>query len=175
MTGKVEIEVSEVRSDRVLRLHGYWSSRRGEDIPSWSEIDPSEFVYALPLVIVTAIEWAPFRVFYRLVGTQATAFRGKLTGRYLDEIGHFSKAAKDQLEREYRRTAEERRATFWRDDIVDRQGRVHAFYAGIFPLAPRGGQVDRCLAIEDYGTCDPDEVDGPDAGIAGGPVWRSGS
>ena len=86
---------------------------------------------------------------------------------------NFTCLRQDRLEQEYRLTAERRRPTFWRDHVTGKTGAEHVFHAGIFPLAPGpGAPVNRCLAIEDYGKCAPEDVAGFDVGIARDITWR---
>lgn len=156
VSGWVETPLEQVDSDLVRRLYAYWRGLCAEGIPSWAQVDPADFAFALPLVFVTAIEWQPFRVKYRLVGTVASAFHGNVTGQYLHEIKDWSKAKRTAIADAYRLSAEERRATFWRESARDRQDGEHTFFAAVLPLAPEGGEVDRCLAIEDYGGVSPE-------------------
>ena len=152
------IPFAEVRGGVVHELDAYWRSKRGDkDIPSWSDIDPSEMKRVLPCLFVVEIHRNPFRVYDRLVGTRASLFRGDLTGRFLDEIEECTVKAKEELANFYRLVAEERRPAYCADE-VSLGGGPRSFFGGIFPLAPAGGRVDRCLAVEDFGAAKPKEV-----------------
>jgi hypothetical protein len=158
MLCRLDIPLAEVRAGVVHTLDAYWRSKRaGKDIPSWSDIDPSEMKRLLPCLFVVEIQWTPFRVYYRLVGTQASLFRGDLTGRFLDEIEECTVKAKEELADFYRLAAEERRPVYCEDEI-SMGGRPRSFFGGIFPLSPAGQPADRCLAIEDFGKVKPKEV-----------------
>jgi hypothetical protein len=155
---RLDIPFAEVRAGVVHELDAYWRSKRGDkDIPSWSDIDPSEMKRVLPCLFVVEIHRNPFRVYYRLVGTRASLFRGDLTGRFLDEIEECTVKAKEELANFYRLVAEERRPAYCADE-VSLGGGPRSFFGGIFPLAPAGGRVDRCLAVEDFGAAKPKEV-----------------
>lgn len=158
MLCRLDIPLVEVRAGVVHDLDAYWRSKRdGKDIPSWSDIDPGEMKPVLPCLFVVEIQWNPFRVYYRLVGTKASLFRGDLTGRFLDEIEECTVKAKEELADFYRLAAEERRPVYCEDE-VSIGGRHKSFFGGIFPLAPAGHPVDRCLAVEDFGVAKPKEV-----------------
>jgi hypothetical protein len=154
----LDIPLAEVRAGTVHALDAYWRSKRGgKDIPSWGDIDPGEIKRLLPYLFVVEILRNPFRIYYRLVGTQASLFRGDLTGRFLDEIQECTVKAKEELADFYRLAVEERRPVYCEDEI-SMGGRNRSFFGGIFPLAPAGHPVDRCLAVEDFGTAKPKEV-----------------
>jgi hypothetical protein len=155
---RYDIPLAEVRAGIVHELDAYWRSKRGgKDIPGWSDIDPAEMKRMLPCLFVVEILREPFRVYYRLVGTKASLFRGDLTGRFLDEIEECTVKAREELAGFYRLAAEERRPVFCEDEVTVGGG-IQAFFGGIFPLAPEGRPVDRCLAIEDFGATKPKKV-----------------
>jgi hypothetical protein len=148
-----ESDISRIDSKVIRGLHDYWQGkRRGDSLPSWSEIDPAEISAFLPNLIVVAIEREPFRVFYRLVGTQIVEFRGEVTGHYLDSIPWSAEAARTSVQESFQKVVETRRPTFAEVDITTRAGAQRRMYGAIWPLARAGdGVIDRCLAAEDYG------------------------
>jgi hypothetical protein len=158
MLCRYDIPLAEVRAGVVHQLDAYWRSKRGgKDIPSWSDIDPGEMKRMLPCLFVVEIHRNPFRLYYRLVGTKAALFRGDLTGRFLDEIQECTVKAKEDLADFYRLSIEERRPVYCEDEVTIGDS-ARSFFGGIFPLAPAGRPVDRCLAIEDFGLAKPKEV-----------------
>ena len=72
----------------ILQLHDYWTLCRGKRaMPRRADIDPAEIPHLLPNVFLVDIERAPFRVRYRVVGTNAVELQGRdFTGQYLDEM-----------------------------------------------------------------------------------------
>lgn len=85
-----KIEQAEQIESRLIRqLFVYWQSKCGAGgrIPRRADIDPAEIPRLIPNSLIVDVEYNPFRVRYRLVGTkvvQATGF--EITGKYLDEI-----------------------------------------------------------------------------------------
>lgn len=148
-----ETDISRIESPLIRGVHAYWlSKRRGDALPSWCDIDPTEMPSLLPNLIVVAIEQNPFRVFYRLAGTRIVEFRGEVTGYYLDGIPWTAPAARIAVQESFAKVVAARQPVFAEVDITTRAGAVRRMFAGIWPLARRDdGVVDRCLAAEDYG------------------------
>lgn len=162
---EVDIPFELVTSPIVRRFHGIWTAKRGDRLmPHWQDIDPAEMRSILPNIFVTTIEAAPFRVFYRLVGTKAVAFRHELTGRYLDQIAEFPEDVRAELSAEYRLVFDQKRPTFSRDTLKTKFGNNITVFGSIFPLSSDGVLVDRCIAIEDYEGHRPDDIAQSDAG-----------
>jgi hypothetical protein len=84
---KIE-QVDQIESSQIRQLFLYWQGKcRDGRIPRRADIDPAEIPRLVPNILIVDVEYNPFRVRYRLVGTkvvQATGF--EITGRYLDEI-----------------------------------------------------------------------------------------
>jgi len=85
---KIE-HVDQIESRQIRQLFLYWQSKCGSDgrIPRRADVDPAEIPRLVPNILIVDVEYNPFRVRYRLVGTkvvQATGF--EITGKYLDEI-----------------------------------------------------------------------------------------
>lgn len=170
---ELDIPFDQVTSPIVRRFHSIWTTKRGDRVmPSWQDIDPAEMRAILPNIFVISIEQAPFRVFYRLVGTKAVAFRHELTGRYLDEITEYSEDVRVELIKEYRMVCEQKRPTYSKDTLKTKFGNTLIVYGSIFPLSSDGNTVDRCIAIEDYeGSSRPDDIAQSDTGLGYGP-WK---
>ncbi len=132
----------------IAELHEYWLGRRRDrSMPCRADIDPSDLTALLPHIALVDIEYDPFRVRYRVVGTKMVEYVGHdFTGLYLDEL-KFSKP--DELLALYRRATEERvptfRSTTWRRP----DGEVWTLENAILPLSEDGVRVTQCLAIEE--------------------------
>lgn len=132
----------------IAELHEYWLSRRfGRVMPRRADIDPADMPALLPHIALVDIEYEPFRVRYRVVGTKMVEYVGHdFTGLYLDEL-KFSKP--DELLALYRRAATERAPTFramtWRGP----DGSVWVLENAILPLSEDDVRVTQCLAIEE--------------------------
>lgn len=78
----------EIESAAIRALFNYWRSKCPEGgIPRRADIDPVEIPRLMPSLLIVDIEYDPFRVKYRLVGTRIVEMTGfEFTGKYLDEI-----------------------------------------------------------------------------------------
>ncbi|HET6156865.1 MAG TPA: PAS domain-containing protein [Dongiaceae bacterium] len=142
--------LARIRSPRIARVLRYWHGlRNGRAFPARAEIDPAEIKGALPHLMITGISYQPFRVFYRLVGTEIVHWaRVDFTNRYADELifddqGHdwtdYYRAAVGAGKPAYGITdwMEEGRNPIWVESLI-------------CPLSDDGQIINRCLAIEDY-------------------------
>jgi hypothetical protein len=142
--------LARIRSARVARVLGYWSNlRRGRKFPTRADVDPAEIKSALPHVMITAISYRPFRVLYRLVGTEIVHWaRTDFTNRYADELVF------DQDERDwtdyYRLVVEAGMPSYDIADWVEGGRSPMWVESAICPLSDDGQTIDRCLAVEDY-------------------------
>ncbi|HMA13327.1 MAG: PAS domain-containing protein [Bacteroidota bacterium] len=146
----------QIASPRLRQLYDYWQSkRRGGRLPRRADIDPAEIPQLMPNLLLVDIEQNPFRVRYRLVGTQIVEATGfEFTGKYLDEIvlpddeGPFVES--------YQLAAERKAAVLarikWRLD-AETTGEYDACF---LPLSEDGVTVDKVLAMECYDTLQRD-------------------
>src|SRR3954454_17412331 len=79
-----------LRSRRCAAVFKHWDEVRGDrPFPGRDEIDPGALKSVLPHIMLSGIEYNPFRVFYRLVGTEIARFaKFDFTGCYADAL-HF--------------------------------------------------------------------------------------
>lgn len=149
-------QADQIESPRIRQLFAYWQSRcRGGGLPRRADIDPADIPQLMPNILIVDIEYEPFRVRYRLVGTQIVETTGfEFTGRYLDEIilpddeGPFLES--------YQLAAEHKTAVLarisWRLD-AETTGEYDACF---LPLSEDGVTVDKVLAMECYDTLQRD-------------------
>lgn len=155
----LDIPRDQVKSTRVIAIDDYWRSKCvGDRLPSRADIDPAEIRSYLPGLLLTDVTLEPFRIYYRLCGTEVARIRGELTGYYLDEWPHWTDAEKQGLLTDYRCAVMERRPYFSWDRIRMLGDTWHYIYSGIWPLSTDGRLVDKCLALEDFVGIDPDAV-----------------
>jgi hypothetical protein len=142
--------LARVRSQKIALVLRYWNSlRRGPRLPRRSEIDPGEMKAALPNVMITAISYQPFRVLYRLVGTEVVQWaRADFTNRYADEL-IFDEEGRDWSDY-YRAAVEARKPAYALIDWIERDRPPLWAESLICPLSEDGETIDRCLSIEDY-------------------------
>jgi len=142
--------IDEVPSTRARRMFKYWAGKKGDRrMPSRADIDPSEFKDLLPNVILTRLEYAPFRVLYKLIGTKAVENAGvDYSGHYLDEIDFVSEFGTD-WPGTYRTIATEKEPVFGLCQIKFTDGVIKPYVVAMFPLSSDGETVDQIIAIED--------------------------
>jgi hypothetical protein len=153
----VTLDVSEVTSPRIRRLHAYWQQqrdRRNGCLPKRGDIAPDEIKDLLPNIMIVDVERDPLRFRYRLVGTRVVEYNGfEFTGRYLGEIGW---PEEQDLIASYTAVVDSRQPFFgllrW-ELVAGAMGRCE------FVRLPLGGDdetVSQILAMEDYDFPQPD-------------------
>jgi hypothetical protein len=149
-----------MRSQRCAALAEYWNRLRGDrPFPSRDEVDPGAIKKLLPHVMMTGIEYNPFRVFYRLVGTEIVRFaKFDFTNCYADSL-HFQDTDGADWAQFYRAVVEARRPglglSYW--TVAGNLQRWIEFI--ICPLSSDGRVIDRCIAVEDYEHLNMVEID----------------
>ena len=149
-----------MRSARCATLLTYWNSLRGDRaIPRRDEVEPGEMKSILPHIMLTGIEYDPFRVFYRLVGTEIVRFaKSDFTGCYADALQFQDTEGADWAEH-YRAVVKARLPgiglSHW--TVVGNLQRWIEFV--ICPLSSDGKVIDRCIAVEDYEHLNMVEID----------------
>ena len=142
--------IDEVPSTRAQRMFHYWMAKKGaRQMPSRADIDPGEIKDLLPNIILTRLEYEPFRVLYKLIGTRAVENAGlDYSGRYLDELDFVSEFGTD-WPATYRLIATEKEPIFGLCQIKFTDDVIKPYVVAMFPLSSDGVTVDQCLAIED--------------------------
>ncbi len=83
----VDAELAAIDSARVQTFDVYWRSKcQGGHLPQRGDIDPAEIKALLPYLLIAEIERTPFRVRYRLDGSETAGINGSITNHYLDEL-----------------------------------------------------------------------------------------
>jgi hypothetical protein len=156
-----DIPLSDVESAPIKGFDAYWRSKvKGGRLPAREDIDPAEIVPLLPDLVLLNIEWEPFRCRIRLRGTRAEQFRPtEKTTKYLDEGTKFDPGRREDYVAEMKFVATGKRPAFARDWMTTRFGAVREIYAGIWPLASDGRQVDMLVVIEDFAGLSIDDFD----------------
>jgi hypothetical protein len=141
---------SRIRSPKIRSVLRHWrASRHGKTFPSRNDIDPAAMREALGHIIVARLSYNPFRVLYRLVGTEIVRWsKQDFTNRYADELV-FQDDSRDWTDY-YRQVVEQRcvgfGVTYWREA----RARPYWIEHMILPLSSDGIIIDQCLAAEDY-------------------------
>ncbi len=148
------------RTARCAALLKYWNALRGDrPLPRRNEIDPGAIKNVLSHTMLTGIEYDPFRVLYRLVGTEIVRHaKFDFTGCYADTL-QFQDTEGTDWSDYYRAVIEARQPglglTYW--TVSGDLPRWVEFI--ICPLSSDGNVIDRCIAVEDYEPLSIVEVD----------------
>src|SRR5436190_2826857 len=81
-------DVTAAVDHRLHQVHAYWQSRRaGRQMPSRSDIDPTDIPGLLPFVFLVEVLNEPRDFRFRLAGTHFSEFAGmEVTGRTIGEV-----------------------------------------------------------------------------------------
>jgi hypothetical protein len=147
---EVEALLPRIHSPKIHMVLRYWLGlRKGDRLPAHAGIDPSAIKSALPNLMITGISYDPFRVLYRLVGTEIVRWaRFDFTNRYADEL-IFQDDGRDWTDY-YRAVVSARRPGFGITDWAEPNSPAYWCEFLICPLSDDGKTVNRCVAVEDY-------------------------
>jgi hypothetical protein len=142
--------LARIRSPKIVQVLRYWQGLRGgRELPARTDIDPTEIKSTLPHIMITGVFHEPFRVFYRLVGTEIVHWAGlDFTNRFADEL-IFDDDGRDWTNY-YRAVIDARKPAYGLTDWMV-ESRVPLWVESLIcPLSSDGRTIDRCIAIEDY-------------------------
>lgn len=142
---------AQMNSDVILGVEAIWQSLCGTRLfPARSEIDPVAFRKWLPYLSIMELHDQPFRVRYRLIGTEVARFAGEdFSGRWLHETG-WTDLHQELNSMLYLRLYETKSPVFGFSK-VDWQGRSdHIFKWALYPLGEADGTVTHCLSVDDF-------------------------
>lgn len=147
------------RSQMIATVHAYWHSRRGgKKFPTRGDIDPLALGPALlPYLSLATIERVPFRVQYRLVGTEVAHFYGaEMRGRWVDQMNDIwpHQDIVDTHET-YQRIIESGAPQFGLSLIEWQERADHIFEFARFPIAEDGTTITHCLGLDDFTMIEP--------------------
>jgi hypothetical protein len=149
----VRLRFADVTSAMIRELAGYWSELRGErPFAIKKEFDPSRVTSLLPYLIVAEYHQNPFRIHYRLVGTEQVRHAGEdFTGKWLHETLWDPRCIEVWLTatQEMAKTGE---PAFGRDSLLWTDGKVKEHEWGLFPMSADGRRVTHGIGIEDFST-----------------------
>src|SRR4051812_45950259 len=91
------VALTDVQSPRIRALYAYWKSKCSDVVlPPRSAIEPAEIRPLLPYLVLADLAPDPFRISYRLVGTDVVrAHGGDFTGRMHDAVSTLSESGID--------------------------------------------------------------------------------
>lgn len=151
-----DIPLGDVASTCIAQFDAYWRSKLVTGrLPSRGDIDPADFKFILPNIILLNVAYDPFRISVRLRGTRVDEFRPKGKWTYLHEATTFDRGRREDYLREMEFVVRQRRPAYARDWMTSRFGALCDLYAGIWPLSADGERIDMLVAIEDFDSLDP--------------------
>lgn len=145
-----------LRSALIAGVEAVWTELcQGEAMPRKSAIDPVDFKPWLPYLSLIEIHDPPFRIRYRLVGTETVRFGGEdYTGKWLEETG-WTPAAQALNLALYKRLFDTGRPVFGFSATEWRGRRDCLFEWALFPFADTAGRMAYCLSADDFSTIAP--------------------
>ena len=149
------LERHEITSTLIAGLEAHWDGVRGtRAMPRRDEIDPIDLVPWLPYVSMMELHYDPFRVRYRVVGTEVARIIGEdFSNTWLDETGWGESAiALNRLL--YERVAASRTPSFGLSTVTWQGKLDHVFQWVLFPLGD-GDVVSHCLSLDDLSAIAP--------------------
>jgi hypothetical protein len=142
-------DIGNAQSHIIRALHSWWLDHARSDIPDRSELHPEDVKPLLPYLLISDVEYNPFRIRYRLVGTKVVEATGiDFTGRYLDEL--LPSDEDEPWMDDYAAAYHGRCPVAGRTVISVRSGVRFVYEFGIFPLRRGGSVIDQFVAVEDY-------------------------
>jgi 7-cyano-7-deazaguanine synthase len=142
-------EAATLASPLLRRFYSHWLAKRGDrPMPSFDDLDPLEFPWALGSLTLVDVLREPLRFRYRLVGGAHVKRLGvDMTGKFAEEFP--SVAVRQIVVRSYTETVETARPTHrTRWDVV--AGVNHHYEALILPLASTPPTVDMLAICAEY-------------------------
>lgn len=149
--GIEDVPLAALGSARVRQFDAYWRQHlRGATIPRRDDIELADILRLLPYMFVAEIEPEPFRVRYRLAGTNTAQMNGiDVTGYYLDRLqGDQGDWARDGVAF-YRRAWEQQRPVYGAYNWPTEHGANCRVEFGLFPVTLRTGEV-QIFAVEEW-------------------------
>ena len=150
------LERHEITSKLIAGIEAHWNALRGSrDMPRRDEVDPVDLVRWLPYISIMELHYEPFRVRYRLIGTEVARINSEdFSNRWLHETG-WGEASIALNRMLYERVAEARRPSFGLSTIMWQGKPEHLFEWAIFPLSSGGEAVTHCLSLDDFTSIAP--------------------
>jgi hypothetical protein len=143
-------DITQTHSERVLALDAWWRAKAGSrPLPDRTDLDPSEITQLLPYVLISEVV-CPFRVRYRLLGTEVVQIAGMdFTGCYLDEL--IPPGDEEAWMDNYRLCFDSACPVYGLSTVRTLYGGSFSYEFGIWPLTTGSPQISQFIGLEDYG------------------------
>lgn len=128
---------------KIGQFFRYWRSiHPAQGLPGRRHLDPLAIPSLLPGIWLLDVQREPFRLRYRLAGTETVEAIGvEVTGRWMDEINPLPLRDQHYLDR-YRAIVEQRQPSWRRGPPLLMSKRVRTIENLVVPLAADGTTVD---------------------------------
>lgn len=145
------IASEELTSPVVRAVFAFWQARKGPSgMMRKEDIDPFALRPWLPYLTISEFHENPFRLRYRLVGTEVVRFvQRDFTGIWLHESGWEADTIALNLAL-YGRVHETRAPLFGLSTVDWDNRSSYRFEWGVLPLTADGVRATHCLGIDDY-------------------------
>jgi hypothetical protein len=150
------LERDEITSTLIAGLERHWDGVRGtRSMPRREEIDPIDLVPWLPYISMMELHYDPFRVRYRVVGTEVARIVGEgFSNRWLNDTGWGADSiALNRLL--YERVAESRAPVYGLSTLAYQGKPDHVFEWVLLPLSSGGEVVTHGLSLNDLSSIVP--------------------
>ncbi len=127
-------------------IYSYWDEKRaGRPFPARSDLNPGDLVPHLGSMTLIDVEYDPFRLRYRLIGTTITTMmRRDATGAYYDEL--YSPEILASIYSSYHWMIENKRPTrTYGEPVIGDRIDYHIHEALNLPLSSDGKTIDKVL------------------------------
>lgn len=143
-------DLREHCSARTCEIFDYWREKCGErSMPSRADIDPIEFKYHLPGIMLVEVLNDPLRFIYRVVGTREVEARGMdPTGKEVGDAWFGSSL--ERVYENYRYVVENRSYLYDFERGLSDKGRLRECEVLFLPLSDDGETVDKILIYSHY-------------------------
>jgi len=150
------VDRSEITSRLIAGLEDHWSKLcGGRPMPRRDEIDPVDLARWLPYISIMELHHDPFRVRYRVVGTEVARITGEdFSNRWLDETG-WGPASIELNRLLYVRVAETSSPLYGLSTISFAGREDWLFEWVLLPLSNDGKTVTHCLSLDDMTSIAP--------------------
>jgi hypothetical protein len=145
------VDPSEIKSAMIAAVRDKWNAIRGaRRFPSRRDIDPLEFKEWLPYLSLVDLHDDPFRVYFRLVGTEVARFTEEdFSNKWLHETDWDPPAVEVNCAL-YRRLWEDQKPTYGLSLVDWDRRQKYVFEWALFPLSEDGKTVSGCLNVDDF-------------------------
>lgn len=145
------VDRTEIKSAMIADAEARWSNlKQGNQFPTRQSIDPLEFRALLPYLSIIELHDNPFRVYYRLVGTEVARFAEEdFSNKWLHETGWDPKYQTVNLAI-YKRLWDTKAPVFGLSTVEWDKAKEYVFEWALFPLAADGETISHCLSVDDF-------------------------